>query len=82
MKKLNLDFIGKIVSSPAGITSWSGTSITFFGKFKDGDYEYESQKFQRENLIEAVASKDRPSNEYYWCTALQVIPEKYLYLNE
>lgn len=82
MKKLNLDFIGEIVSSPAGRSSWGGTSITFFGKFKDGDYEYKSHKFQRENLIEAVVSKDRPSKEYYWCTALQVIPEKYLYLNE
>lgn len=82
MKKLNLDFIGEIVSSPAGMSSWYGTTITFYGKFKDGDYKYESDKFQRENLIEAVISNNRPSKEYFNCSAFQTIPEKYLYAED
>jgi hypothetical protein len=79
MKKLNLDFIGEIVSSPGGMCSWSGSTIRFYGKFKNGDYKYKSEKFKRENLIEAVISEDRPSNEYFVCSAFQTIPEKYLY---
>ncbi len=35
MKKINLDFIGEIVSSPKGMCSWSGTTISFWGKFND-----------------------------------------------
>ena len=80
MKKLNLDFIGEIVSSPAGNCSWSGTTIRFYGKFKGGNYKYNSDKFKRENLIEAVISQDRPSKEYFYCSAFQTIPEKYLYI--
>jgi hypothetical protein len=82
MKKLNLDFIGEIVSSPAGMCSWSGTTITFYGKFKGGDYKYKNDKFQRENLIEAVISNNRPAEEYFQCSAFQTIPEKYLYIEE
>jgi hypothetical protein len=82
MKKINLDFIGEIVSSPAGMCSWSGTTIRFYGKFKDGDYKYNSEKFKRENLIEAVISEDRPSKEYFYCSAFQIIPEKYLYIED
>lgn len=82
MKKLNLDFIGEIVNSPAGMSSWSGTTITFYGKFKDGDYKYGSHKFQRENLIEAVISNNIPSKEYFKCSAFQTIPEKYLYIED
>lgn len=82
MKKLNLDFIGEIVSSPAGICSWSGTTITFYGKFKGDDYKYKSDKFQRENLIEAVISNNRPADEYFKCSAFQTIPEKYLYIED
>jgi hypothetical protein len=84
MKKLNLDFIGEIVSSPAGNSSWSGTTITFWGKFKDGDYKYKSDKFNRENLIEAflIEKTPKPSEEHFYCTAFQTIPEKYLYIGD
>lgn len=88
MKKLNLEFIGEIVSSPRGMCSWSGTSISFWGKFKDGDYKYKSGKFKRENLIEAIPvdytnpKESKPSKEYYLCSALQVIPDKYKFIEE
>jgi hypothetical protein len=82
MKKLNLDFIGEIYSSPAGRCCWGGSAITFYGKFKDGNYKYKSEKYTRENLIEAVDSKTKPSNEYDRCTATQVIPERYLYIED
>lgn len=84
MKKLNLDFIGEIVSSPAGTCSWSGTTITFWGKFKDGDYKYNSLKFNRKNLIEAflIEKTPKPSKEHFYCTAFQIIPEKYLYIGD
>lgn len=88
MKKLNLDFIGEIVSSPAGLCSWSGTTVTFYGKFKDGDYKYRSDMFKRENLIEAILTErfgdksSRPSKDYHMCTAFQVIPEKYLFIED
>ena len=86
-QKLNLDFIGEIVSSPAGMCSWSGTTVTFYGKFKDGDYKYKSDKFNRENLIEAILTQrfgkgDRPSKDHYMCSAFQVIPEKYLFIED
>ena len=87
MKKLNLDFIGDIVSSPAGMCSWSGTTITFYGKFKDWDYKYKSDKFERKNLIEAILiesfdKESRPSKDHYECSAFQVIPEKYLFIED
>ena len=87
MKKLNLDFIGEIVSSPAGMCSWSGTTVTFYGKFGEGDYKYKSDMFKRENLIEAVLtqrfSEDSiPSKDHHMCTAFQVIPEKYLFIED
>lgn len=87
MKKLNLDFIGEIVSSPAGMCSWAGTTVTFYGKFKEGDYKYKSEMFKRENLIEAILietfDKDnRPSKDHYECCAFQEIPEKYLFIED
>ena len=87
MKKLNLDFIGEIVSSPAGMCSWSGTTVTFYGKFKEGDYNYKSEMFKRENLIEAILIEtihkdNRPSKDHYMCSAFQVIPEKYLFIDD
>lgn len=87
MKKLNLDFIGEIVSSPAGTCSWFGTTITFYGKFKEGDYKHKSDMFNRENLIEAFLTQrfdkaSRPSKDHYMCSAFQVVPEKYLFIEE
>lgn len=87
MKKLNLDFIGEIVSSPAGVCSWSGTTVTFYGKFKDGDYKHNSYKFNRENLIEAILIQGfgkggSPSKDHYRCSAFQVIPEEYLFIED
>jgi hypothetical protein len=82
MKKLNIEFIGEIVNSPAGRSSWSGTTVSFYGKFKDGDYKYKSDKYTRENLIEAVVSDTNLSKEYDRCTAFQTIPEKYLYIED
>lgn len=84
MKKLNLEFIGDIVHSPAGMCSWSGTTITFYGKFKEGDYKYKSDMFKRENLIEAILTErfdgaSKPSKDHHRCSAFQVIPEKYLF---
>jgi hypothetical protein len=86
-KKLNLDFIGEIVSSPAGMCSWYGTTVTFYGKFKDGDYKHESDKFNRENLIEAILIQGfgeggSPSKDHYMCSAFQEIPEKYLFIED
>jgi hypothetical protein len=79
--RLNLEFIGEIVSSPNGKSSWSGTTVTFWGKFKETEKPY--GKFTRENLIEAISINDfsekRPSKEYYRCTAFQIIPDKYKY---
>jgi hypothetical protein len=81
MKKLNLDFIGEIVSSPKGMCSWSGTGVTFWGKFKN----VEGQKwgrFEREHLIEAICiSEERPSKEHYECVALQIVPDNYKFLD-
>lgn len=87
MKKLNLDFIGEIVSSPAGKCSWSGTTFTFYGKFKEGEYKHKSDMFTRENLIEAFLTQpfskgSSPSKDHYRCSAFQVIPEKYLFIEE
>jgi len=82
MKKLNLEYIGEIVSSPDGMCSWVGDTVTFYGKFKDGDYKYKSDKYTRENLIEAVVSETKPSKEYDRCIAFQTIPEKYLYIEQ
>ena len=87
MKKLNLDFIGEIVSSPAGMCSWGGSSISFYGKFKEGNYEYKNDKFKKENLVEAIPisyrePNSKPPKGYYRCTALQVIPEKYLFIED
>ena len=82
--KLNLDFIGQIVSSPAGQCSWGGTGITFWGKFKDAEAnEKRYSKYQRDNLIEAIPHfVERPSKNHFRCTALQVVPENYLYIQE
>ncbi|QGT54361.1 hypothetical protein b3_0117 [Synechococcus phage B3] len=78
MRKFNLDFIGEIVSSPAGKSTWCGTTIRFYGKFKEPEIAY--QRYRRENLIEAIEIKDRPPEGYHMCSAFQVIPEQYLYL--
>ena len=87
MKKLNLGFIGEIVSSPAGKACYSGTTISFYGKFKEGEYRYKSDKFTRENLIEAIHINfkepcPKPSEDYFYCVAFQKIPEKYLYIGD
>jgi hypothetical protein len=80
MKKYNPEFIGTIVSSPDGKSSWAGTTITFWGKFKEKQ-PYHYTQFERENLIEALEwTKEGPSKEHHLCTAFQKIPEKYLYL--
>lgn len=80
MNKLNLDFIGEIVSSPSGLCSWSGTTVRFWGKFKEGKNEKHYRRFTRDNLIEAIAiTEERPSNEYHRCSAFQVVPDKYKY---
>jgi hypothetical protein len=80
MTKLNLEFIGEIVSSPSGMCSWSGTTVRFWGKFKEGKNEKRYSRFTRDNLIEAIAiTEERPSKEYHRCSAFQVVPEKYMY---
>jgi hypothetical protein len=82
MKKFNLEFIGEIVSSPAGMSSWAGTTVTFWGKFDDSGIEKSYQKFKRERLIEAIPiNNERPSKEHHRCTAFQTIPEHYLFLD-
>lgn len=82
MKKYNLEFIGTIVSSPDGKSSWGGTTVSFWGKFKEKQ-PYQYTRFERENLIEAIPStEERPSKEYYRCSAFQVIPEKYLFIED
>ena len=83
MKKFNLDFIGTIVSSPKGVCSWSGTTYSFWGKFKeDPNYKYGKYNFTREFLIEAIPIKEeRPSGDYYRCSGILTVPEKYLYVN-
>ena len=82
MRKLNPEFIGMIVSSPDGMGSWAGTTVSFWGKFKEKQ-EYQYTRFERENLIEAFEyTNERPSNDYYRCIAFQKIPEKYLYLED
>ena len=82
MKKYNLDFIGTIVSSPDGMCSWGGTTIGFWGKFKEKQ-PYQYTRFERENLIEAIPlTEERPSKDYYRCLAFQRILEKYLFIEE
>lgn len=82
MRKLNPEFIGMIVSSPDGMGSWAGTTVSFWGKFKEKQ-EYQYTQFERENLIEALQGiGKRPSKEYHMCIAFQKIPEKYLYLED
>ena len=82
MKKYNLDFIGTIVSSPDGKSSWGGTTIGFWGKFKEKQ-PYQYTRFERENLIEAIPlTEERPSKDYYRCLAFQRILEKYLFIEE
>lgn len=83
MRKINLEFIGEIVSSPRGMCSWSGTTIYFWGKFKKDEEQGKRVDFKRENLIEALEySEERPSKEHFQCGALQVVPEHFLYLEK
>lgn len=83
MKKLNLDFIGEIISSPAGLSTFYGTTVSFYGKFKDGNYKYESDKYTRQNLIEAVKIEHNiPPDGYFRCSALMVVPEQHLFIND
>jgi hypothetical protein len=82
MKKFNLEFIGEIVSSPKGMCSWSGTTVSFWGKFNEEGITQSWEKFERERLIEAIPlSEERPSKDYYECKAFQIIPEEYLLLD-
>jgi hypothetical protein len=82
MRKFNLDFIGEIVSSPKGMCSWSGTTVSFWGKFNEEGITRSWEKFERERLIEAIPlSEERPSKDHYHCKAFQVIPEEFLFLN-
>lgn len=82
MKKFNLEFIGEIVSSPKGMCSWSGTTVSFWGKFNEEGITKSWEKFERERLIEAIPlSEERPSKDHYQCKAFQIIPEEYLFLD-
>lgn len=82
MKKLNLDYIGEIVSTPRGMSSWSGTTVRFWGKFNEDNLEKYEPKYTRERLIEAISiTEERPSKKYHQCSALQIIPEYLLYVD-
>ena len=82
MKKLNLDFIGEVVSSPRGLCSWSGSTISFWGKFTiDPEYQYAKYSYNRNTLIEAIdINEERPSKKHYMCSAFLIVPDEYLYL--
>lgn len=84
MKKFNLDFIGEIVSSPKGMCSWSGSTISFWGKFRiDPEYQYGKYSYSRNTLVEAIdINEERPSKEYYKCTAFLIVPEELLYIKD
>ena len=84
MKKLNLDFIGEVVSSPRGLSTWSGSTISFWGKFKiDPEYQYGKYSFNRNTLIEAIdINEEQPSKEHYRCIAFLIIPDELLYVKD
>jgi hypothetical protein len=82
MRKYNLEFIGEIVFSPSGVSSWEGTTVTFWGKFDENGIKKPYEKFERKRLVEAIPiENDRPSEEYHRCIAFLSIPEEYLFLD-